>query len=126
MISLIIITFYISSMTCPRQHRHLKRKDSIRFLVLLVFSNFTSTRTVGKEPASDRHIRVKIYSKAAKPLSNLSYSNTALLASPRVRKCCPFNHSCFNFPRMLSIGALSRQFPLRLVLLMNPCSSAGS
>ena len=26
--------------TCPRQHRHLKRKDSIRFLVLLVFSNF--------------------------------------------------------------------------------------
>ncbi|MDE6903473.1 MAG: hypothetical protein K2P76_00745, partial [Lachnospiraceae bacterium] len=25
--------------TCPRQHRHLKRKDSIRFLVLLVFSN---------------------------------------------------------------------------------------
>ena len=27
-------------MTCPRQHRHLKRKDSIRFSVLLVFSNF--------------------------------------------------------------------------------------
>ena len=27
-------------LTCPRQHRHLKRKDSIRFLVLLVFSNF--------------------------------------------------------------------------------------
>ena len=27
-------------MTRPRQHRHLKRKDSIRFLVLLVFSVF--------------------------------------------------------------------------------------
>ena len=27
-------------MTRPRQLRHLKRKDSIRFLVLLVFSNF--------------------------------------------------------------------------------------
>ena len=27
-------------LTRPRQHRHLKRKDSIRFLVLLVFSNF--------------------------------------------------------------------------------------
>lgn len=27
-------------MTRPRQHRHLKRKDSIRFLVLLVFFNF--------------------------------------------------------------------------------------
>ena len=27
-------------LTCPHQHRHLKRKDSIRFLVLLVFSNF--------------------------------------------------------------------------------------
>ena len=27
-------------MTRPRQHRHLKRKDSIRFLVLLVFSGF--------------------------------------------------------------------------------------
>lgn len=26
--------------TCPRQHRHLKQKDSIQFLVLLVFSNF--------------------------------------------------------------------------------------
>ena len=26
--------------TRPRQHRHLKRKDSIRFLVLLVFSGF--------------------------------------------------------------------------------------
>lgn len=40
--------FYLSQLslcskeelTRPRQHRHLKRKDSIRFSVLLVFSNF--------------------------------------------------------------------------------------
>ena len=30
----------VEFMTRPRQHRHLKRKDSIRFLVLLVFSGF--------------------------------------------------------------------------------------
>ena len=30
----------VESVTRPRQHRHLKRKDSIRFSVLLVFSNF--------------------------------------------------------------------------------------
>lgn len=30
----------MKELTRPRQHRHLKRKDSIRFLVLLVFSNF--------------------------------------------------------------------------------------
>ena len=30
----------VVDMTRPRQHRHLKRKDSIRFSVLLVFSNF--------------------------------------------------------------------------------------
>lgn len=29
-----------AGVTRPRQHRHLKRKDSIRFLVLLVFSGF--------------------------------------------------------------------------------------
>ena len=30
----------VRKVTRPRQHRHLKRKDSIRFLVLLVFSGF--------------------------------------------------------------------------------------
>ena len=30
------------------------------------------------------------------------------------------------FPQKLSIGALSQQFPFRLMLLMNPCSFASS
>ena len=141
-------------MTCPRQHRQLKRKDSIRFLVLLVFSNFFIYTGCRKELAPSCHIRVKIYSKAARPLSNLSgvSGNTPPASDSRllhgsvfgyrisictqilrfwlppgwVWKCCPFNHSCFNFPQKLSIGALSQQFPLRLMLLMNPCSFASS
>lgn len=47
-------------MTRPRQHRHLKRKDSIRFLVLLVFSNFyiymgcrKATRSRQPQPRKD-------------------------------------------------------------------------
>lgn len=59
-------------MTRPRQHGHLKRKDSIQFLVLLAFSNFFIYTGGRKEAVPDRHTRVKIYLKAARPLSNLS------------------------------------------------------
>ncbi len=35
------------AVTRPRQHRHLKRKDSIRFLVLPVFLVFSSSQDSG-------------------------------------------------------------------------------
>lgn len=60
------------NLTRPRQHGQLKRKDSIRFLVLPVFSNFFIYTGCWKELAPSCHTRVKIYSKAARPLSNQS------------------------------------------------------
>ena len=40
-------TSYKEFLTHTRQHRHLKRKDSIRFLVLLVFLVFSSSQDSG-------------------------------------------------------------------------------
>lgn len=53
---------YLIALTRPRPHRHLKRKDSIRFLVLLVFSNFFIYTGCWKELTPGRRTRVKIYS----------------------------------------------------------------
>ena len=64
-------TSYKEFLTHTRQHRHLKRKDSIRFLVLLVFSVFFIFTGQRNDFSLARCACVTTYSKAAMPLSNL-------------------------------------------------------
>lgn len=82
-------------------------KDSIRFLVLLVFSVFSFLQDSGK---ISRCTCVMTYSKAAMLLSDFT-GMEMLFVQPFLPE----------LPRKLSIGVLSRQFPLRLMLLINPC-----
>jgi hypothetical protein len=60
----------------------------------------------------------------AQPAHSVStYSNTAALASARVRKRTWWTCSFFNEAKKLSIGALSRQLPRRLIDWVIPCCS---
>ena len=49
------------------------------------------------------------------------YSKTARLAASRVGKVVRWTSSFFRLPKKLSIGALSRQSPLRLMDCVIPC-----
>src|ERR671926_87001 len=52
------------------------------------------------------------------------YSNTAALASARVRNWAAWTHSVLSEAKKLSIGALSRQLPRRLIDCSIPCRSS--
>ena len=58
---------------------------------------FTSTRAVGKEPTPDSHNRIRIYSKAAKPLSNLNQRYLAL--KEEVKEAEKIRKSVYNILR---------------------------
>ena len=52
------------------------------------------------------------------------YSNTAVLASSRVRKRTGWTCSVLSEAKKLSMGALSRQLPRRLMDWVMPCRSS--
>lgn len=115
-------------LTCPRQHRHLKRKDSIRFLVSLVFSNFFIYTGCRKELAPNCRIRVKIYSKAARPLSNLSgvSGNTLPASDNRLLHGSVFGYKisiCTQIPRSRLPPGCGNAVRLTIPVLTSPGSS---
>lgn len=114
--------------TCPRQHRHLKRKDSIRFLVSLVFSNFFIYTGCRKELAPNCRICVKIYSKAARPLSNLSgvSGNTLPASDNRLLHGSVFGYKisiCTQIPRSWLPPGCGNAVRLTIPVLTSPRSS---
>src|SRR3954462_11633968 len=52
------------------------------------------------------------------------YSNTAAFASARVRNRAPWMRSVLSEAKKLSMGALSRQLPRRLIDCWMPCRSS--
>jgi len=52
------------------------------------------------------------------------YSNTAARASARVRNRASWTHSVLSEAKKLSMGALSRQLPRRLIDGWMPCRSS--
>lgn len=116
------------TLTCPRQHRHLKRKDSIRFLVSLVFSNFFIYTGCRKELAPNCRICVKIYSKAARPLSNLSgvSGNTLPASDNRLLHGSVFGYKisiCTQIPRSWLPPGCGNAVRLTIPVLTSPRSS---
>ena len=95
-------------LTRPRQHRHLKRKDSIRFLVLLVFSGFFIFTGQRNDFSLARCACVTTYSKAAMPLSNLSgvYGSSPPASDRRLPRGYAYGYKISIYIRILLIWLL--------------------
>ena len=137
-------------MSRPRQHRHLKRKNSILFLVFLDFPHFfihSGSQGTLSRPAVPVWVLAQnklccfqillmfLIVLLRRQISVCFMDPFAVIKYPYIFKYCRFRflpgmEMLFIQPLLLKlppealIGALSQQFPLRLMLLIKPWALA--